>query len=176
MEEIIRQIKAQQEINFINVEEQIRKADLETVFDAENGSRYIFHYLHSMDKFFINPDDYVYEGEKRFGIPENLSVIDPKRTGYEADTSIVISREKLLDYYLFVKAKIENYFDSLTSEMLLQKPEGCEYTRLELILAQVRHLMWHVGLSSGITFCSKKEWNKFTGLQKINKKFFGEEK
>ena len=71
MEEIIRQIKAQQEINFINVEEQIRKADLETVFDAENGSRYIFHYLHSMDKFFINPDDYVYEGEKHFGIPEN---------------------------------------------------------------------------------------------------------
>ena len=54
MEEIVRQIKSQQEINFKNVEDQILMADLETVFDAENNSRYIFHYLHSMDKFFIN--------------------------------------------------------------------------------------------------------------------------
>ena len=43
-------------------------------FDGVNNSRYIFHYLHSMDRFFINPEDYVYEGEKLFGIPENLSV------------------------------------------------------------------------------------------------------
>ena len=49
MEEIIKQIKKQQEINFKNVKDQIRFADLETVFDNENNSRYIFHYLHSMD-------------------------------------------------------------------------------------------------------------------------------
>ena len=39
MEEMIKQIKNQQEINFINVKEQILKADLETVFDADNNSR-----------------------------------------------------------------------------------------------------------------------------------------
>ena len=61
MEEMIKQIKDQQEINFINIREQILVADLETVFDAENNSRYIFHYLHSMDRFYINPMDYVYE-------------------------------------------------------------------------------------------------------------------
>ena len=110
MEEIIWQIKNQQEINFINVKDQILKADLETVFDAENNSRYIFHYLHSMDRFFVDPTNYVYEGEKLFGIPENLSVIDPKREGYEEDTSILISREQLLNYFEHVKAKIEKYF------------------------------------------------------------------
>ena len=120
MEEIIRQIKNQQEINFINVKEQILKADLETVFDDENNS-------------------------------------------------IVISREQLLDYFEYVKNKIEKYFETLTSQELLQKPGNCEYTRLELILAQFRHLMWHVGLSSAITFASKKEWNEFTGLSGLRK-------
>ena len=95
MEEIIKQIKKQQEINFKNVEDQIRFADLETVFDNENNSRYIFHYLHSMDRFFINPSTYVYEGS----IEENLSIIDSARAGYIADKSIVIPRKQLLEYF-----------------------------------------------------------------------------
>ena len=169
MEEIIRQIKAQQEINFINIEEQINKADLEAVFDGVNNSRYIFHYLHSMDRFFINSIGYVYEGEKLFGIPENLSVISTSRAGFEPDTSIVISRQQLLDYFGYVRAKINSYFDTLTPEGLTDTPEGCEYTRLELILAQFRHMMWHVGLSSGITFQAKGEWNEFTGLKGLRK-------
>lgn len=173
MEEIIRQIKEQQEINFINIEEQINKANLETVFDGVNNSRYIFHYLHSMDRFFINPIDYVYEGEKLFGIPENLSVIAEHREGFESDTSILISRKQLLDYLGYIKEKINAYFDSLTAEELIQKPEGCEYTRLELILAQFRHMMWHVGLSSGITFSAKGEWNEFTGLSGLRRMIEG---
>jgi hypothetical protein len=72
MDEIIRQIKDQTEINFINIRDQIEVAELEAVFDGVNGSRYIFHNLHSMDRFFINPVNYEYEGEKLFGISENL--------------------------------------------------------------------------------------------------------
>lgn len=173
MEEIIHQIKNQQEINFINIYDQISIADLEVVFDGENNSRYIFHNLHSIDRFFINPCDYVYEGEKLFGIPENLSITDSKRVGY-VNYSTVITKKQLLDYFEYVKAKINAYFDSLTGQNLLEKPDGCEYTRLELILAQFRHQMWHVGLSSGITFSSKHEWNQFTGLTALNRKLFGE--
>ena len=169
MDEIIRQIKDQTEINFINIRDQIEVAELEAVFDGVNGSRYIFHYLHSMDRFFINPVSYVYEGEKLFGIPENLSVISSEREGYVEDTSIVIPREKLLAYFEYIKNKIEVYFDGLTSEELLQKPEGNEYTRLELILGQFRHQLWHVGLSSAITFERKKIWNEFTGLNGLRK-------
>ena len=169
MDEIIRQIKNQTEINFINIRDQIEVAELESVFDGVNGSRYIFHNLHSMDRFFINPVNYEYEGEKLFGISENLSVISTAREGYVEDTSIVISREKLLAYFEYVKSKIEKYFDQLTGDQLLQKPEGCEYTRLELILGQFRHQMWHVGLFSAITFEGKKIWNEFTGLSGLRK-------
>ena len=45
MDEIIRQIKNQTEINFINIKDQIEAADLEAIFDGVNGSRYIFHNL-----------------------------------------------------------------------------------------------------------------------------------
>lgn len=169
MEEIILQIKKQQDINFINIRDQILFADLNTIFDDVNNSRYIFHYLHSMDRFFINPIGYVYEGQKLFGIPENLSVIDPERVGYEEDASIVISRQQLLDYFEYVKNKIDVYFENLTCNQLLETPEGCEYSRLELILAQFRHIMWHVGVSSAITYGSKKEWNEFTGLNGLHK-------
>ncbi len=171
MKEMVLQIKQQQEINFKNIYDQIQLADLETVFDGENNSRYIFHYLHSMDRFFMNPADYVYEGEKLFGIKENLSVIDPERAGYEEDTSIVISRQQLLDYFEYVKDKINTFFDAMSDEQLTEKPEGCEYTRLELILGQFRHLMWHVGLSSAITFSIKNQWNEFTGLSGFRKLF-----
>ncbi len=170
MEEIIRQIKKQQEINFINVKDQIRIADLEIPVDAENNSRYIFHYLHSLDKFFINPIEYVYEGETLFGIPEYLSVVDSKREGYEKDASIVISRDQLLDYFEYVEKKITAYFEVLTAQDLLQKPEGGEYTRLEIILGQFRHLMWHVGFSSAAALFSKKEWNTYKGLNAFSGK------
>ena len=167
MEEIIKQIKKQQEINFKNVEDQIRFADLETVFDNENNSRYIFHYLHSMDRFFINPSTYVYEGS----IEENLSIIDSARAGYIDDKSIVVPRKQLLEYFESVKSKINTYFETLTVEQLIEKPEGCEYSRLEFILAQFRHLMWHTGVSSAITFISKGKWNEFTGLAGLRKMF-----
>ena len=173
MDEIISQIKNQTEINFINLKDQIEVAELAAVYDGVSASRYIFHNLHSIDRFFINPNDYVYEGERLFGIAENLSVIDVQRAGYVDDPSIVIAREKLLAYFDFVKDKIEKYFEGLTAEALLQKPEGCEYSRLELILAQFRHQMWHAGLSSAITFEEKGIWNKFTGLSALNKKIFG---
>ncbi len=169
MDEIIKQIKAQIEINFQNIKDQIEVADLEAVFDGVNGSRYIFHNLHSMDRFFINPANYVYEGEKLFGIPENLSVISTAREGFVEDTSIVIPREKLMAYFEFVTNKIEHYMENLTVEELVQKPQGSEYTRLELILGQMRHQMWHVGLSSAITFENKNIWNTFTGLNGLRK-------
>ena len=122
MDKIVQLLKRQQEINFKNIRDQIKTADLETVFDNENNSRYIFHYLHSMDRFFMKPNDYIYEGEKLFGIDENLSVIDSKRAGYIGDTSIVIPREKLFEYLDYMEAKINSYFETLTAENLLEVP------------------------------------------------------
>lgn len=167
MEEIIKQIKMQQDINFKNIRDQINCTNLEATMDGINNSRFIFHYLHSMDKFYINPSDYEYEGEKLFGLPENLSIISESRNGFVKDKTTVISREKLLKYLDFIQEKITKFFETLIFEKLLEKPNGSDYTHLELILGQFRHVMWHTGLSSGITFESMKVWNKYTGLIKV---------
>ena len=71
-----------------------------------------------------------------------------------------------------MEEKINLYFETLTTEELVQKSKGCDYSRLELILAQFRHLMWHAGLSSAITFNATGKWNAFTGLNALNKKLF----
>ena len=65
---------------------------------------------------------------------------------------------------------IRNSNKVLTVEELLQKPENCEYSRFELILGQIRHQFWHIGLSSAITFESKHIWNEFTGLNGLRSK------
>ena len=96
---LVKIIKDQTEILLKNLEVQINEAPLEVMLDNVNNSRFLFHAIHSLDRFFINPADYVYEGEKLFGIDENLSVISIAREGFVEDTSIVIPREKLMAYF-----------------------------------------------------------------------------
>ena len=55
--------------------------------------------------------------------------------------SVVLSDEQLLDYLDSVEKKTYAYLDSLTVEMLYECPENCEYTRMELILRQFRHIL-----------------------------------
>lgn len=43
------------------------------------------------------------------------------------------------------------YLDSLTDDELNDCPENCEYTRLELILMQFRHISVHTGMLNGQT-------------------------
>lgn len=114
MSSFLEQIKTQTEILFLNISDQLDTANLEYEYNNLNNSRYIFHYLHSLDKFFIDPTKYVYDETKALGIPENYS-----------------------------------------------------YTRFELILGQYRHVMWHVGLSSAITFLADGHGTKYTGLVKF---------
>ena len=115
MSSFLEQIKTQREILFLNISDELDTANLEYEYNNLNNSRYIFHYLHSLDKFSIDPIAYVYNETKTLGIPENYS-----------------------------------------------------YTRFELILGQYRHVMWHVGLSSAITFLADGHGTKYTELVKFS--------
>lgn len=167
MSSFIQQIKVQTEILFLNISDQLETANLEYEYNNLNNSRYIFHYLHSLDKFFIDPTEYVYDERKIIGIPENLSVIAEEKDGYELAKGYVIPREKLHVYFENIKNKIYCYLDKMDDEELLEQPENYSYTRFELILGQYRHVMWHVGLSSAITFLADGHGTKYTGLVKF---------
>lgn len=63
----------------------------------------------------------------------------------------VLSDDPLLDYLHAVREKTLAYLDSLTDDELNDCPENCEYTRLELIPMQFRHISVHTGMLNGQT-------------------------
>ena len=93
--------------------------------------KHVYHTLHSLDQWYINPYKYI---EPAFHV-SNLNNLD-------VHTEKVLSKQEVDQYLLTVTNKIEAYIDELDERLLLEKPEGCKWTRLTLIIAQLRHLQF----------------------------------
>lgn len=102
--------------------------------------KHIYHMLHSLDMWFINPR-YPHYTEPPIHEKDlnNLDVVSGKR----------LTRDEINNYYAQVAEKINLYAEHLQDYTLLQKPKNCEYTRFTLILAQYRHLHNHMGMIMG---------------------------
>lgn len=118
--------------------------------------KHIYHMLHSLDLWYINPRD------RNFQEPEihekdlnNLDVISEKS----------LSREEIDDYYFFIEKKIKTYLLHLTDNQLLEYPADCEYSRFTLILAQFRHLHSHMGMLMGFIIDDTGLWPRVLGLE-----------
>lgn len=75
-----------------------------------------------------------------------------------------------------VEKKTLVHLDTLTDEMLYEKPENCRYTRMELVLRQFRHISFHTGMLNGQTAITTGEfpmWVSETGQYVDDGKFFG---
>lgn len=133
-------IKKQVLPNFINLETAIRTYDRNALVCGAPAWRYVYHTIHSADKWFFNP--FVYEEPEFYEIgmdnPDN-------------PCSVEFSDAELLEYLYRVKQKTIDYIDSVTDEMLNECSEKCEFTRLELVLMQFRHISVHIGMLNGQT-------------------------
>lgn len=140
MNELCKIIKDTVKPNFLNIRTSIRTYDRDAICCGAPCWRWAYHALHSADKWFINP--FVYKEpifhEKGMDNPEN-------------PTSVILSDAQLLSYLDLIEKKTMNYLDSLTDNMLYEKPENCIYTRMELVLRQYRHLSFHTGMLNGQT-------------------------
>lgn len=118
--------------------------------------KHVYHMLHSLDLWFMNPRDENY-AEPDFHIKDlnNLDVI----------TSTVISKEVMKEYHLRICEAITNYLNNIEEKELLQYPEKCEYTRFTLILAQYRHLHTHLGMIMGFIIADTGRWPRVLGLE-----------
>ena len=117
----------------------------------------MYHCIHSLDKNLIDPTLYC---EPSFH-EKNMDVI-------YLETLKKLSKKELINYYTEVKLKIMSYLNSLNDDKLLEKVYLKEkyYTRLELILAQLRHVFYHVGY---LHCCIKIEYGntpEYIGLYK----------
>lgn len=140
MKELINIIKDTVVPNFMNIRTSIRSYDRDALCCGAPCWRWAYHALHSADKWFINPNVYEEPSFHRDGMdnPDN-------------PTDVILSDEELLTYLDSIEKKTLDYLDTLTDEMLYEKPEGCRFTRMELVLRQYRHLSFHTGMLNGQT-------------------------
>ena len=145
-------IKEQVVPNFINLETAIKTYDRNALVCGSPAWRYVYHTIHSADKWFFNPFVYTepYWHEDGMDNPDN-------------PCSVELSDEQLLEYLYAVKDKTLQYIDSLTDEILLEKPENCPYTRFDLVLRQFRHISLHTGMLNGLTVEKTGNFPVYTG-------------
>ena len=140
MNELCMIIKDTVEPNFLNIRTAIRAYDRDALCVGAPCWRWAYHALHSADKWFINPFDYE---EPSFHVK---GLDNP-----DVQCDVVLSDEELLAYLDSIEKKTLEYLNTLTDEMLYEKPKDCKYTRMELVLRQYRHLSFHTGMLNGQT-------------------------
>ena len=151
--------------NFLNIRTAIQTYNRDAICYGAPCWRWVYHALHSADKWFINPFDYE---EPEFHV-EGMD--DP-----EKPCDAILSDDELLNYLDAIEKKTYDYLDSLSDDLLYEKPEGSRYTRMELILRQFRHISFHTGMLNGQTILEKGEfpmWVSETEKYLDDGKFFG---
>lgn len=133
-------IKEQAEINFINLETALKTYDRNALVCGAPGWRYVYHAIHSADKWFFNPNEYEEPVFHKEGMDNPDNPCD-----------VVLSDSQLLEYLNDVRLKTRAYLEGLTDDMLYEKPRNCRYTRFELVLMQFRHISFHTGMINGQT-------------------------
>lgn len=103
--------------------------------------QYLYHLLHRLDQWFVNPQDPAFV-EPPIHVPglEDLHT-RPK---------VQLTRRQMEEYFSTIKARLALYLTSLHDEDLLQKPVNCPWTRFTLILSQYRQLHLQLGLLMGL--------------------------
>jgi hypothetical protein len=112
----------------------------ENKFDKEiNGYliwKQLYHMLNSLERNFIDPNNYQYPEFHE----DKLNSLDHK-------SDVDLNKKILYNYFQSVKEKILNYLNRLDDDKLLEEIKFKEMclTRLDFILSQYNHVMWHLG-------------------------------
>ncbi len=139
-------IRRATELMFQNMWIAMQTVDWNTEICGAPAWRYIYHTLHSADKYFINPMNYT---EPPFQI-RNLDWPD-------TPSDVILSRETLFAYYEQVRQKILDFLDGLTEEQLIDCPNG-KLSKLGLICSQFRHMYAHIGILNGVTIARTNQY------------------
>ncbi len=166
MNRLCSMLKKQVLPNFINLETAIKTYDRDALVCGSPAWRYVYHAIHSADKWFFNPFAFDEPAFHRDGMDNPDNPCD-----------ITLTDEELLKYLEKVRNKTLEYIDTLTDDALAECPENCPYTRFELALMQFRHISLHIGMLNGLTI---ERTGKFpvtvgaSGYDRLKNGFFDE--
>ena len=133
----------------------------EKEFDLIKGGflvwKQFYHLVHSIDKNFIDPS----------------SSIEP--TIHKKNLDIVylnenhLSKQQIYDYYIEVKKRVEKYLAEIDDNVLNTKIiyKGMELSKLELVMAQLRHVFYHIGYMHCFLKIERGETPEYIGLYKV---------
>ncbi len=116
--------------------------------------KHVYHMLLSLDAWYINPRNY-----------QAPSFHEKDLNNLDITSETKLSRELLREFFKTVELKIKDYNNCLTDQILLKKPEKCEWTRFALILGQHRHLHSHMGMIMGFIIAETGMWPRVTGME-----------
>lgn len=150
---LVSSLREQTALLFGNLRIVLKTYDREAPICGTPSWRYVYHTLHSCDKWYVNPSRFTEP-------PIHTSLLDK----VDLPTDTVLSDAALEGYLGEVEARTYAYLDALTDADLYQKPEDCPYTRLELALGQFRHFMCHIGILNGITIANTGKYPYVMGL------------
>lgn len=118
--------------------------------------KHIYHMLHSLDQWYINPKD------PNFQEP---AMHEPNLNNLDITSSKWLSRKEIASYFNSIEEKLLIYLSELSDDKLLKYPTDCEYCRFTLILAQFRHLHSHMGMIMGLIIDDTGLWPRVLGLE-----------
>lgn len=153
--ELVETVAGQTAIMLHNMRTAIQTCDMDYLLCGMPVWKHVYHTLHSCDKWFINPSGPYREPAFH---KEGLNSLDIP--GAEP-----LSRDILLGYLESVQKKVLLYLSGLSDDMLGQKPDGCRFTRMTLILGQIRHFNVHLGNINAATIIRTGKWPRVVGLE-----------
>ena len=95
-----------------------------------------YHMLNSMDRIFTDPHDYSFP-----------DFHDGQVHMLETRTDKALSKSLLSQYFEKMRRAIERYLEEIDENRLYEKSNHrtIDMTKLDHILAQLRHMAWHMG-------------------------------
>lgn len=115
--------------------------------------KHLYHTLHSLDQWYINPFFY---RDPSFHT-EGLNDLDAVTEGF-------LSKATLSRYFDEIQKRVKTHLEGLDEESLAEKPVRCPYTRFHLILAQHRHLDMHIGMLMGFLIAGQGLWPRVASI------------
>ncbi len=115
----------------------------------------LYHMLNSIERNFIDPNNYQYPEFHE----DKLNSLD-----YKSEKEL--NKKILYDYYLTIKEKLLIYLNELTDKKLLDIIifRNMKLTRLDFILSQYIHIMWHLGYLFSCMKIETDEMPEYAGL------------
>ena len=151
-------IARQTDANFVNLLIALKTYDRNAPVMGTPSWRFVYHTLHSADKWFFNPNVYTERSGFEPGSDKPFAPIEHEW-----------SDEELLDLLESVRQKTMDYLKALDDSQLNECPPECPFTRLELILMQFRHMSVHIGMLHGLTVEKKGRFPQYVSPHSMDR-------